>query len=43
LLLAIGADQVAELDKSKAPEEIARLDTILAFARSGHPLLESPR
>jgi nicotinate-nucleotide adenylyltransferase len=41
LFLAIGADQAAELDSWKAPDQIASLATIVAFARSGRPVPET--
>ena len=42
LFLAIGADQLAEFDTWRAPDEIRRLATLAAFARSGQPVPEEP-
>lgn len=40
LFLAMGADQVAELDSWREPDAIATLATIVAFARSGQAVPE---
>ena len=41
LFLAIGADQAVELESWREPDEIARLATIVAFARSGQEVPET--
>ena len=43
LFVAIGADQVSELDTWREPDEIAKLATVVAFARSGQAVPSSRR
>jgi nicotinate-nucleotide adenylyltransferase len=43
LLLAMGADQLVDLESWREPEEIGRLATIVAFARSGEAVPEDPK
>lgn len=42
LYLAVGADQLEELDLWREPEEIVRLARLVAFARGGQPPPVSP-